>query len=146
MEGSLYGLCDRITVVFWRERQQLQLYSCHCWLVDQDGVLQTSQSHHCCYGTSGSNHKRGGTISRPFKLHHKGLKSDFYIQVQVFALLLPWYQTTTFYHIPLSDQWINGTPKQHNRSIPSCFCKLRAEWLGMALTNGGVCLQQLQKR
>ena len=46
MEGPLYGLRDRLTVVRRLEGQQLQLDSCHCRPIDQDGALQASQSHH----------------------------------------------------------------------------------------------------
>ena len=48
--------------------------------------------------------------------------------------------------VPLSNQWTDGTTEQHDGSIPLCFCKLGAELLGTALTNGRVHLQQLKKR
>ena len=71
IEGPLHGLCDRLTVVFWLERRQLWLDSRHCRPIDQDDALRTSQNHHRCSWTSGINHRRGGAISRPPRLHHK---------------------------------------------------------------------------
>ena len=88
---------------------------------------QTSQSHHQCSKTSESNHRHGGTTSRPPRLYHKRPRSDFYVQVLVFALLLPWHQATTVHCIPPSDQRKDETPKQHDKSIPLCLCKLGAE-------------------
>ena len=146
MEEPLNGLCDRFTAFCWLEGRQLQLDSRHSRPLDQDGALWASQGHHRRSGTSGSDHRRGCTASRPPRLHHKWPGSNFYVQVLVLALLLPRHQAMTLYRIPPSDRRTNGALKQHNRSIPSSLRKLGAKWLGTTLINGRVCLQQLQER
>ena len=46
MERPLHGLCDRPAVIRKLEGRQLRLDPRHYRLIDQDGALQTSQSHH----------------------------------------------------------------------------------------------------
>ena len=145
MEWTLDRLSDRFTAFCWLEGRQLQLDSRHSQPLDQDGILWACQGHQQRFGTSGSNYRRGCTTSRSPRLHHKWPGSDFYVQVLVLALLLPRHQVTALYHVPPSDRLANGTTEQHNGSIPSCFLELGAEWLGTALINSGVRIQQLQE-
>ena len=70
VEGPLHRLRDRIAVVRWLEGRQLRLDSCHCRLVDQDGVSRANQSHHWCAKTSRSHHRRGSLASRSTRLSH----------------------------------------------------------------------------
>ena len=144
MEKPFHELCNRLTVVFWLKRRQLWLDPRHCWPANQDGALQTSQSYHQYFWTSGSNHRRGGATSRPHRLHHKWLESDFYLQVLILTLLLTWHQATTLHCIPPSDRRTKRVTKQHDRSILLCLRKLGAKWLSTALINGGICLQHLR--
>ena len=146
MKRPLDGLYDWFAVVYWLERRQLRLNSCHSWSFDQDGILWASQSHHQYSRTGESDYRRGGATSWPLGLNYQWPRSNFHIQVLILALLLPRHQETTLYHVLPSNRRANGTIKQHDGSIPSCLCQLGAEWLGIAPTNGKVCLQQLQKR
>ena len=141
MEGPLDRLCDRFTAFCWLEERQLRLDSRHSRPLDQDGALWASQGHHRRSGTSGSDHKRGCTASRPPRLHHKWLGSDFYVQVLILALLLPRHQATALHRVPPSDRRADGTTEQHNGGISSSLCQLRTKWLGQASTDGGVRLQ-----
>ena len=70
MEGPLHGLCDQLTIVRGLEKQQIWLDSCYCRPINQDGVLQTSQSHHWCSGTSGSHYRRGSSVPWSIRLKH----------------------------------------------------------------------------
>lgn len=68
-------------------------------------------------------------ILQLFGLHHQWQKSDFYIQVLVFVLLLSRYQETTLHCISLSNRQVDRTTKQHNKSIFLSFCQLeQSDW------------------
>ena len=69
MEKLFHRFRDRLIVVRRPEEQQLWLDCHHCWLIDQDGALQASQSYHWRSGTSGSHYRRGSSTSRPIKLN-----------------------------------------------------------------------------
>ena len=145
VEGPLHGLCDWITVVFWLERRQLWLDSRNCQLVDQDGALQASQSHHWRSGTSKSHPRRGSLTLQPTKLNHDWQRLVFYLKILVITLLLPWHQTKALNRVPSLDKRSNQTAKKYHKSPPSSLCQLWTKWLGQTSTDGGVCLQQCQK-
>ena len=142
MERPLDRFCHRITNLNQLEGWQLWLYLSYRWPAHKNDALWASQGHHQYLRTSGSNYRRSGATSRPLGLHHQWLRSDFYVQILVFALLLPRYQKTTLHRIPPPNRRADGMTEQHNWGVPSSLCQLRTEQLGKILTNGRVCLQQ----
>ena len=109
MEGPLDGLRDGFTAFCWLEGRQLRLDSRHSRPLDQDSALWASQGHHRRSRTSGSDHRRSCTTSRPPRLHHKWPGSDFYVQVLVLALLLPRHQATALHRVLPSDRRTDRT-------------------------------------
>ena len=52
---------------------------------------------------------------------------------------------TTLHHVLSSDRQADRMTEQYNESLPLCLQKLEAKWLGTAITNGEICLQQHQE-
>ena len=142
MEGPPDKFRYQITDFNQLEGWQLWLHPSHCWPAHENGTLWASQGHHQCFRTGGSNYWRSGVTSRPSGLHHQWLRSDFYVQVLVLALLLLWYQKTTLHRVTPSNKQADGMTKQYDGGIPSSLRQLLTERLGKTLTNNRVCLQQ----
>ena len=142
MEGPFDGFRHGITDFNRLERWQLWLHPSHRWPAHKNGVLWADQGYYRCPRTGESNYWFSGATSGPPGLHHQWSRNDFYIQVLVFALLLPRYQKTTLHCVLLSNRWVDGTTKQYDGGISLSLYQLQIECPGKTLANGQVCIQQ----
>ena len=124
---------------------QLQIDMSHCWSTYKNGLLYTSQGHNQCIRSSRSSYQCGFVSPRSFGVNCDGLRLAFHIQILVFAVLLLRNKKKAIYSLLFSNEWLNREAKQHNGSVSQSVCQLQVRWLGKAVANDGIYIQQCQK-
>ena len=81
------------------KKSKLWLNPRHCLSAHEDGLLQSGQDNHQCPEPGWGHHQRGSEVSQPLRLNCHQLGIAIHLEILIIAMLFPWHQTETLYHL-----------------------------------------------